>query len=282
MDIKQRDRNQLKTYFVKRAVPSEQDFAELIDGMLNQKDDRVVKQPGSPLSLEAIDDAASRKQVLHLYETFDDSNPAWALSMNPRTVVSDPSTARSGFSIDGRTGISRLFIDDASGNIGIGTVEPEARLHIAGDARVNGTFRLGGELRVDGAVHVAPGSSVHVAPGSIAQESWIDLATEPAGKWQVNAEDFEGHTFNPAGFFKDTQGMVHLRGWIKNGTRAKRTVMFKLPEGYRPEYATVLTINHLGGHPPANIAILPDGDTICWLGIGGNVMLDGLTFRAAQ
>ena len=273
MDIKKRDRNQLKSYFVKRAVPSEQDFAELIDGMLNQKDDRVVKQPGGPLSLEAVGDAASRRQVLELYETFDDSNPAWSLSMNPRAVVSDPSTARPGFSIDDRSGLSRLFIDDESGHVGIGTVEPQARLDIAGDTRVAGELSVDGELRVD--------SAVHVAPGSIALEPWIDLPLEPAGKWKPHGGDHNGFSYSSPRCFKDSQGIVYLQGLIRDGVVRNATVILTLPEGYRPENAVLL---HVYSHGPSagSIAILPTGDMLCWTNIATTIILDGLLFRAAQ
>ena len=36
MDVTTRNRTDLKSYFVKNSVPTESNFAELIDGMLNQ------------------------------------------------------------------------------------------------------------------------------------------------------------------------------------------------------------------------------------------------------
>lgn len=278
MDIKQRDRNQLKAHFVKRAVPSEKDFAELIDGMLNQKDDRVVKSPGHPLSLEAVGDAASRRQVLDVYETFDDNHPAWSLSLNPRAVVSDPGTANPGLGIDDGSGLSRLFIDSDSGHVGIGTVEPRARLDVHGDARVESALRIGGEVRVDGAMHIA--GAVHVTPGALAQEPWIDATLEPAGKWKYAGGDFRGHPFNQPGYFKDSQSIVHLRGWISGGTVAQGTVIFKLPAGYRPAAAEILIVHSAG--KSASILALPDGDVVCWTYITGGIVLDNLRFRAAS
>ena len=43
MDIDKRNRTELKAYFVKNAIPTQSNFAELIDAMLNQKDDGIVK-----------------------------------------------------------------------------------------------------------------------------------------------------------------------------------------------------------------------------------------------
>ena len=50
MDVNTRNRAELKSYYVKNSIPTESNFAELIDGMLNQKDDGIVKLPGNPLS----------------------------------------------------------------------------------------------------------------------------------------------------------------------------------------------------------------------------------------
>ncbi|MCP4657442.1 MAG: hypothetical protein GY856_18710, partial [bacterium] len=67
MDINKKDRTQLKAYFVKNAVPTESNFADLIDATLNQKDDGIVKPAGDPLSIEAAGDATSQKKAINFY-----------------------------------------------------------------------------------------------------------------------------------------------------------------------------------------------------------------------
>jgi hypothetical protein len=133
MDIKKLDRNALKSFFVKNAIPTEGNFKDLIDGMINQKEDGIVKLPDNPLSLQA-DSYASSQKVINFYRDFADSKPAWTLSLNPYVDPSEPLTARPGWSIDDADGNSRLFIDQKTGNVGIGTANPASTLNIRKDA----------------------------------------------------------------------------------------------------------------------------------------------------
>ena len=146
MDVNTRNRAQLKSYFVKNSIPTESNFAELIDGMLNQKDDGVVKLPGNPLTIEAAGDSASEKKALMLYQSFGDANPAWTLSLNPRSNPQDPGTAKLGLNISDGEGNSRLFIDRNTGNIGIGTVAPgNYKLSVQGGQYLSGSLFINGE-----------------------------------------------------------------------------------------------------------------------------------------
>lgn len=145
MKIDKRNRTELKQYFVKNAIPTESNFAELIDGMLNQVDDGVAKLPNDPLSIEATGDATSQKKVLQLYNSFTESDPMWVLSLNPRRSPADPSSAVVGFSISDSAGNSRLFIERTTGRLGIGTLAPQATLHIFGEATAKPAMMLSGQ-----------------------------------------------------------------------------------------------------------------------------------------
>lgn len=129
MQIDKRTRTELKQYFVKNAIPTESNFAELIDGMLSQRDDGIAKLPNDALSIEA---AGDQKKAIHFYTSFGDTDPTWVLSLNPRLVPADATTAKPGFSIGDSAGTSRLFIERSTGRIGIGTLEPKKKLHIQG------------------------------------------------------------------------------------------------------------------------------------------------------
>ncbi|MNW48506.1 hypothetical protein D3C74_258740 [compost metagenome] len=48
-------------------------------------------------------------------------------------------------------------------------------------------------------------------------------------------------TYTP-GYYKDSAGVVHLRGWIKDGAKAQATVIFRLPVGYRPSQRSLFTV----------------------------------------
>lgn len=124
MNFNKPNREELKRHFKKNAIPTEGDFFDLIDGMINQKDDGIAKVPHEPLSLQADGDGDSEKKVINFYKNFADDEPAWTLSLNPRSNPADPDTANPGLSIGDSHGKTALFIDETTGNIGVGTVEP--------------------------------------------------------------------------------------------------------------------------------------------------------------
>ena len=55
-----KNRTDLKSFFVKNAIPTEGNFADLIDSQLNQAVDGVFKMEGEPLSIVA---ATSRRRT---------------------------------------------------------------------------------------------------------------------------------------------------------------------------------------------------------------------------
>lgn len=254
MDINQKDRDQLKSSFVTGAVPTEQNYAELIDGMLNQKDDGLVKQAGHPLCLEAAGDDASAKPALQLYDSFLDDQPAWTLRLNPHADPDDPATARSGLSVHDAAGASRLFIESGSGDVGIGTIEPRARLHVAGTGEFNDLLTAR-RLRV-------------VEPGE-----WI--APEYARGWRRYSQGWEA-----PGYMKDSLGRVRLRGMIA-GPASQNAVMFTLPEGHRPAVARLFTAIT---HPDVigRINVYADGTVRVFRGSGVWISLESVHFQAGQ
>ncbi|MEF8732823.1 MAG: tail fiber domain-containing protein [Candidatus Accumulibacter meliphilus] len=148
MEIKKLDRKALKSFFVKNAIPTEGNFKDLIDGMINAKDDGIVKLPDEPLSLQADGNATSQKKVINFYGNFADPKPAWTLSLNPRVDANDPATARPGWDIGDADGKSRLFIDQSTGNVGIGTSNPTASLEVSGRIKASDIcFGSGGWAR---------------------------------------------------------------------------------------------------------------------------------------
>jgi len=94
------------------------------------------------------------------------------------------------------------------------------------------------------------------------------------GNSWVNA----GGSLNPAGYWKDPIGIVHVRGVIASGTI--NSMAFTLPVGYRPantERLVAISNDAIGRLEISNAgAVTPV--------IGSNVYfsLDGMTFRAAQ
>lgn len=91
-----------------------------------------------------------------------------------------------------------------------------------------------------------------------------------------------GAPYSTAGYYKDADGWVHLRGLIKNGVAG--TVMFTLPSGYRPEFQQIrITMANTGAaNIMQRITLQTDGDVIHDAAGGTSwVSLDGISFRAA-
>src|SRR5262245_21974180 len=161
IDENKRPRAALKTYFAKNAIPTEAQFAQLIDSNLNQREDGFVKNPGDPLSIEATGDDVGMKKALSFYMSFADADPAWSVALKPRAKPNDASTARAGWSINDAVGNSRLAIDAATGNVGIGTVQPGEKLEVTGRIKA-------GSLTV-GAWPVNPGQYVFFGSNTLDQ-----------------------------------------------------------------------------------------------------------------
>ena len=139
MEINKKNRTELKSYFEAGDIPTANQFSDLIDASLNQKEDGIAKNAGSPLSIQAEGDTQSLQKLINFYGRFEDANPSWSISQNPRTDLNDPSTGKPGFSISVSTGETRLYISKSGGSIGIGTLEPKGKLSIGIDSSDNST-----------------------------------------------------------------------------------------------------------------------------------------------
>lgn len=251
-------RDELKAHFNTGDIPTEQHFAELIDGMINQRDDGLVKQAGNPLALEAAGD--TDRQILHLYKSFVDANPEWSLRLNP----DDAGTPRPGLSIHDATGASRLFVDAETGRIELGVgMDPDVKkelLHVRGDMSVSGLIK---------------------------QEDWIELAnSDLKNSWVWDSgtlTEANGSNWETPAYFKDRMGMVHFKGKIRGGTRTGGTLIFELPVGYRSRKRRIVGVYTNGSSGLAGtLDILPNGRVQCGGNVGAEISLDGTSFRAEQ
>jgi hypothetical protein len=88
-----------------------------------------------------------------------------------------------------------------------------------------------------------------------------------------------GSGFSTAAFYRDSIGVVHLKGNLSNATSA--TVAFTLPVGYRPSQNLFMPAAGGPAAGAANLVIETDGDAIPTCAAAGPCIagIDGLTFR---
>lgn len=121
-----RNRTTLKGYFIKGAIPTEANFADLIDSMLNQDDDNISKLPNDPLRIIA---SGEEESLFNFYRVGEDGSPTWQIKQKP--------DGKPGLSI-GDAATSHLFIESGTGNVGVGTTKPLGPLSI-GDSSLAGS-----------------------------------------------------------------------------------------------------------------------------------------------
>jgi len=104
----------------------------------------------------------------------------------------------------------------------------------------------------------------------ITQDAWV--APSLLNSWvNYNA------SYNSAGYFKDTCGVVHLRGILKDGTLTASA--FLLPVGYRPSKIEGFGVMSNGAFGYCWVS--SDGNVVPQAGSNTMFSLDGITFRAA-
>lgn len=90
------------------------------------------------------------------------------------------------------------------------------------------------------------------------------------------ATNYDTTTFTTAGFYKDSIGMVHMRGLLRMATAAVGTAIFILPVGCRPSRRLTLSTisgNGSGGFNFTRVDILPNGVVQMTQGATANDML---------
>lgn len=124
------------------------------------------------------------------------------------------------------------------------------------------------------ALFAALGGSTYAATQSTAHRIHFTNASLK-NSW-VNFGSLEG----PAGYAKDSLGVVHLRGLIVGGS--SDTTAFALPKSMRPKHYLYLPI-YVSNHTVGTMEIHPDGSVVP---VATNAKLgsslDGVSFVAGQ
>ena len=150
-------------------------------------------------------------------------------------IWTNPTTGDSGMYLSSGDNTPDIAIDK-DGKVGIGTATPGAKLQVSGGQTI------------------------------LEQEPWKDAPL-------VNGWANYGEGFNSSGYFKDSLGIVHLKGLVKLGGGT----IFTLPEGYRPAARELHCVQSNG--IAGRVDILPNGEVQLVIGSNIWVSLDGITFR---
>lgn len=105
----------------------------------------------------------------------------------------------------------------------------------------------------------------------------IPFSTPPP--LQNNWTDY-GSGYSTTSYTKTTGDVVFLKGVIKDGTAATGTVLFNLPEGYRPTSRLVFQTD-TSGPAPSRVDVYPNGNVVLEKG-SSYVVLDGIRFVSSS
>jgi hypothetical protein len=179
-----KNRSDLKSYFVKNAIPTESNFADLVDSQLNQAQDGVFKPDGEALTVVAA--SGDQKRALRLYASYPAASPDWMISLHPaQDPASAATTGKAGFGITDGAGRPRLFIDATTGQIGVGTNTPQVALDVAGVAQANG-FRGQYDLVLSDYRTVNPASNTCLQSPANDRDAWIYRdPNDAANNWGI-------------------------------------------------------------------------------------------------
>ncbi len=142
-----KNRQAIKNRFVRNAIPTQADFADLIDASLNQADDGLLKLPNEPLGLVR---QQPNKPILRFFDSPDATGSAWQIQLSADNKASADSKAGFALANTDKDGVitTRLFLDATSGNVGIGTTQADAKLTVQGGMKISETVIVGGQLDI--------------------------------------------------------------------------------------------------------------------------------------
>jgi hypothetical protein len=107
------------------------DFADLINASLIQADDGIFKLPDEPLSVVG---KTNTPPVLRFYEDASATGWAWQIQLS--------ADSKAGLALASGNNQTRLFLDATTGNVGIGTTSPTAKLQVVGSLAVTGATSI--------------------------------------------------------------------------------------------------------------------------------------------
>jgi hypothetical protein len=153
-----KSRQELRSRFVRNAIPTEADFADLIAASLNLADDGLRKLPNEPLSLVR---QKADQPLLRFFADPTAEGSVWQMNL--------VGTQETGLGFTNQSGMSILFLDGPTGNVGIGTRITPGKLTIteAVGTRASATLGVRASLVIDHENPLGGGSILFRRKGSL-------------------------------------------------------------------------------------------------------------------
>ena len=196
-----------------------------------------------------------------------------------------------------------LVMNTTNGNVGIGTTNPTAILHVDGKQKMNGSNviefgsdvsgknpdagKIGYQTFTSGALDIVGAGNM---PGTRTVKVWDKLEVNTlktdsivSGAWNGidlwNDWENYGNGFATAAWYKDPLGVMHFRGMIKNGDTSAGTVLFSLWEDEVPQYGKLMFMVPNGSGGFSKIEVHPNGDFVYYGSSNIWISLDQISFR---
>jgi hypothetical protein len=153
-----KSRQELRSRFVRNAIPTEADFADLIGASLNLADDGLRKLPNEPLGLVR---QKADQPLLRFFADPTAEGSVWQMNL--------VGTQETGLGFTNQSGMSILFLDGPTGNVGIGTRITPGKLTIteAVGTRASATLGVRASLVIDHENPLGGGSILFRRKGSL-------------------------------------------------------------------------------------------------------------------
>ncbi|WP_299409877.1 hypothetical protein [Acaryochloris sp. IP29b_bin.148] len=207
-----KDRIQLQTLFKTGAKPSEGDFKDFIDSVINTEDDGIEKPSGvdNPLKILAHGDSEN------LLDFYAKTAHTWRLNQKP-------TGGNTGLNFE-TGGVSKLFIDSASGNVGLSITQPMAKLHIQQSGSEN-ALRIDDETGDKTPLVVDADGKVGI--GTDQPSKRLDVRGDVGLSGKLTVPGAQQIAFTD----EDTTNNLKLRLWSGYGLGINSTTLFYAADG---------------------------------------------------
>ncbi len=156
----------------------------------------------------------------------------------------------------------RLTIKKTTGNIGIGTANPVAKLEVNGNSIFAGTMQVNADMTIIGSLDVIN----------------IDQPGLSGVTFNANFSNYGG-VYENVTYYMDKEGRVHLSGLVSiTGTQSG--TIFTLPAGNRPQGQITFLV--MGGTGPSRVDVHASGSVSIATPVTGWISMNGISFRASQ